>query len=246
MSDQPVALDSTSNPDLLHRPALHRELVERLNDMIVDGSLPPGERLNERALCERFGVSRTPLHEAILILAREGLVEITPRRGTRVAVLQVEQVRDIIELLGGIEALAGELACERASDEAIATVRSRHRDMLGFFETGDMLGYFKTNEEVHGLIVAAAGNAELVAQHRLLRARVLRALYMPNFRAERWRAAIKEHEAFVEALAARDGQRLSRLLREHKERTWKELRPWLEWQTQGRATSQIKHESRIL
>lgn len=246
MSDQPVALDSTSNPDLLHRPALHRELVERLNDMIVDGSLPPGERLNERALCERFGVSRTPLHEAILILAREGLVEITPRRGTRVAMLQVEQVRDIIELLGGIEALAGELACERASDEAIATVRSRHRDMLGFFETGDMLGYFKTNEEVHGLIVAAAGNAELVAQHRLLRARVLRALYMPNFRAERWRAAIKEHEAFVEALAARDGQRLSRLLREHKERTWKELRPWLEWQTQGRATSQIKHESRIL
>ncbi len=233
MPADPVALNSNANPDLLHRPALHRELVERLNDMIVDGTLSPGERLSERALCDRFGVSRTPLHEAILILAREGLVEITPRRGTRVALLQVEQVRDIIELLGGIEALAGELACERASDEAISAVRSRHVDMLGFFETGDRLGYFKANEEVHGLIVAAAGNVELTAQHRLLRARVLRALYMPNFRAERWRVAIQEHEAFIEALAARDGHRLSRLLREHKERTWQELRPWLERQTQG-------------
>ncbi len=220
--------NSTSSAALLQRPALHRELVERLGDMIVDGSLAPGQRLNERALCERFGVSRTPLHEAILILAREGLVEIIPRRGTRVAVLQVEQVRDTIELLGGIEALAGELACDRASDEAIAMVRSRHQDMLGFFESGDMLSYFKANEEVHGLIVAAAGNAELVAQHRFLRARVLRALFMPNFRAERWRAAIREHEAFVEALVARDGQRLSRLLREHKQRTWEALRSWLE------------------
>ncbi len=242
----PLALGRTPNSDLLQRPALHRELVERLNDMIVDGSLLPGERLNERALCERFGVSRTPLHEAILILAREGLVEITPRRGTRVAVLQVEQVRDIIELLGGIEALAGELACERASDAAIATVRSNHEDMLGFFETGDMLGYFKANEEVHGLIVAAAGNAELAAQHRSLRARVLRALFMPNFRAERWRAAIKEHEAFIEALVARDGHRLSRLLREHKQRTWEELRSWLERQARDAGTSRIRQGSRIV
>ncbi len=243
---QQAAVDATSNPDLLRRPALHRELVERLGDMIVDGSLPPGERLNERALCQRFGVSRTPLHEAILILAREGLVEITPRRGTRVAVLQVEQVRDIIELLGGLEALAGELACERASEAAIAEVRSRHADMLGFFETGDMLGYFKANEEVHGLIVAAAGNAELAAQHRSLRARVLRALFMPNFRAERWRAAIKEHEAFVEALVARDGRRLSRLLREHKQRTWEELRRWLERHPQDAAAPHVEQASRIV
>ncbi len=240
-----VASDSTAKPNLLQRPALHRELVERLGDMIVDGSLPPGERLNERALCERFGVSRTPLHEAILILAREGMVEITPRRGTRVAVLQVEQVRDIIELLGGIEALAGALACERASDAAIATVRSRHEEMLGFFESGDMLGYFKANEEVHGLIVAAAGNAELAAQHRSLRARVLRALFMPNFRSERWRAAMEEHEAFVEALVARDGHRLSRLLREHKQRTWDELRSWLERQAQGADAPHIRQGSRI-
>jgi DNA-binding GntR family transcriptional regulator len=219
----------------LHRPALHRELVERLRDMIVDGSLTPGERLNERLLCERFGVSRTPLREAILILAREGLVEIMPRRGSRVAVLGIEQVRDIIELLGGLEAMAGELACQRATEAAVAAVKARHAEMLGFFEAGDMLGYFKANEAVHDLIVAAAGNAELTAQHRTLRARVLRALYMPNIRPERWRAAISEHEAFVDALADRDGRRLSRLLRGHKERTWDELRPWLERQTRNDA-----------
>jgi DNA-binding GntR family transcriptional regulator len=221
--------------DLLQRPALHRELVERLRDMIVDGSLAPGEHLNERALCERFGVSRTPLREAVLILAREGLVEIMPRRGSRVAVLGIEQVRDIIELLGGLEAMAGELACQRATEAAVAAVKARHAEMLGFFEAGDMLSYFKANEEVHDLIVASAGNTELTAQHRVLRARVLRALYMPNIKPERWRAAISEHEAFIDAFADRDGPRLSRLLRAHKERTWNELRAWLERQNRNDA-----------
>lgn len=213
---------------LLIRPALHQELVERLRDMIVDGSLPGGQRINERGLCERFGVSRTPLREAFLVLAAEGLIEITPRRGARVAALGPGQVRELLEVLGGLEALAGELAGERASDAEIDAIKARHAAMVERYRAGDMLAYFKLNEGIHDAIVAAAHNAELALQHRTLRARVLHALYLPNIRPERWHAALQEHEAFIAALVVRDGPRLGRLLRRHKEQTWNELRDVLE------------------
>ncbi|MDQ2802605.1 MAG: GntR family transcriptional regulator, partial [Pseudomonadota bacterium] len=109
---EPAARDKATP---LARPALHRELVERLRDMIVDGSLAGGERIDERCLCALFGVSRTPLREAVLVLAAEGLVELMPRRGARVAAFEPEQIRDLLEVLGALEALAGELPCGRAS-----------------------------------------------------------------------------------------------------------------------------------
>lgn len=211
----------------LIRPALHQELVERLRDMIVDGSLSGGEHLDERGLCEAFGVSRTPLREAVLVLAAEGLLELIPRRGARVAALEPEQVRDLLELLGGLEALAGELACARASAEEIAAIEARHAAMRARYDAGDMLTYFKINEGIHDAIVAAAHNGALAAEHRVLRARVLHALYLPNIRATRWSAALEEHEAFVAALARRDGARLGQLLRAHKAATWEALRDCL-------------------
>ena len=209
------------------RPALHQELVERLRDMIVDGSLAGGEHIDERHLCEAFGVSRTPFREAIMLLAAEGLVELIPRRGARVVALRSEQIRELLEVLGGLEALAGELACARASTEEIAAVAARHAAMRERYEAGDMLAYFKINESIHDAIVAASHNATLAAQHRRLRARVLHELFLPNIRSARWSAAFDEHEGFMTALAARDGALLGRLLRAHKEATWAALRDCL-------------------
>ncbi len=213
------------------RLALHQELVERLRDMIVDGRLAGGEHIDERRLCAAFGVSRTPLREAVLVLAAEGLMELIPRRGARVAALEPAQVRDLLEVLGGLEALAGELACVRASDAEIAAIGARHAAMRARYEAGDMLTYFKINEGIHDAIVAAAHNAALVAEHRRLRARALHALYLPNIRAARWSAALEEHEAFVAALQRRDGARLSALLRAHKDATWGALRDCLPFAT---------------
>jgi DNA-binding GntR family transcriptional regulator len=211
----------------LVRPALHQALVERLRDMIVDGTLAGGDRIEERRLCESFGVSRTPLREAVLVLAAEGLIELIPRRGARVAALEPAQIRDLLEVLGGLEALAGELACARASEAEIAAIAARHAEMRARHAAGDMLSYFKINEGIHDAIVAAAHNAALAAEHRLLRARVLHALYLPNIRAARWNAALAEHEAFMTALGQRDGARLGRLLRAHKDATWEALRACL-------------------
>ena len=164
------------------------------------------------------------MREAVLLLAKEGLVEIIPRRGSRVATISPEQTHDILELLGGIEALAGELACERATKQQVAAIVQRHREMVAFFKANDMLSYFKTNEAIHDLIVSASGNQQISNLHRTMRVRVLSAMYLPNARKERWQAAIREHESFIEALQVRDGKRLAALLREHKSHTWDELR----------------------
>jgi DNA-binding GntR family transcriptional regulator len=174
----------------LVRPALHQELVEKLRDMIVDGSLAGGEHIDERHLCESFGVSRTPFREALMVLAAEGLVELIPRRGARVMALAPEQIRELLEVLGGLEALAGELACARASAEEIATIETKHAAMRARYDAGDMLTYFKINESIHDAIVAAAHNTTLAAQHRRLRARVLHELFLPNIRSARWSAAL--------------------------------------------------------
>ena len=216
--------DGTTASSALVRPALHQELVERLRDMIVDGSLAGGEHLDERRLCEMFGVSRTPFREAVLVLAAEGLIELIPRRGARVVALEPAQIRELLELLGGLEALAGELACARASVEEIAAIAASHAAMRARYEAGDKLTYFKINEGIHDAIVAAAHNAALAAEHRMLRARVLHALYLPNIRTARWSAALEEHEGFVAALTRRDGALLGRLLRDHKAATWEALR----------------------
>ena len=167
------------------RPALHQELVERLRDMIVDGSLAGGEHIDERGLCEAFGVSRTPFREAMMVLAAEGLVELIPRRGARIASLEPEQIRERLEVPGGLEALAGELACARERRGG-RRHRGQPRRHARATSAGDMLVYFKINESIHDAIVAAARNVTLAVQHRRLRARVLHELFLPNIRSARW------------------------------------------------------------
>ena len=92
-------------------PTLPFALAERLREMIIEGELAPGARLNERALCERLGVSRTPLREAFRVLAAEGLVDLQPNRGAQVVALSDDDIRDSFEVMGALEALSGELAC---------------------------------------------------------------------------------------------------------------------------------------
>src|SRR5258706_14556222 len=92
------------------RRPLHEEAVERLRDMIVQGRLNPGDRLNERLLCEELGISRTPLREAIKLLAAEGLIDLLPNRGAVVSPLELARLSDTFKVMGALEGLAGGLA----------------------------------------------------------------------------------------------------------------------------------------
>lgn len=89
------------------RRPLHEEAAERLRDMIVEGELPPGERITEQSLCDRMGLSRTPLREAIKTLTSEGLIVLQPNRGATVASLSLDDIEDTFRVIGALEALAG-------------------------------------------------------------------------------------------------------------------------------------------
>src|ERR1700757_4640337 len=108
---------------------LHEEVVAGVRTMLLEGEITPGARIPERELCEQLKISRTPLREALKVLAAEGLVQLLPNRGSRAARLTDKDVRDLFEVCQGLEALAGELACERISDAEITEIADPHAAM---------------------------------------------------------------------------------------------------------------------
>ena len=96
---------------------LYGEAVASLRKMIIEGEYPTGERLPEKTLCEQFGISRTPLREAMRVLATEGLVILTPNRGAKVSEVTVRDVDEMFPIMGMLEALAGELACKNITED---------------------------------------------------------------------------------------------------------------------------------
>ena len=199
----------------IERRPLHEEVIDQLRDRIVQGELASGARLNERVLCVQLGISRTPLREAIKMLATEGLVQLLPNRGAIVTPLKAATIADTLAVMGSLESLAGELACANASEAEIGEIRALHFEMLAHHARGDLAGYFKCNQRIHLKIIEASGNQVLTNTYRQLNANVRRARYMANLSQKRWDAAVREHEEILAALAARDAARLKRLLAEH-------------------------------
>lgn len=199
---------------IVRRP-LHEEATDRLRDLIVQGRLAAGTRLNERLLTGQFGLSRTPLREAFKVLATEGLVELLPNRGAIVSQMDLVRLADCLAVMGALEALAGEFACRNATDGQIGEIRSLHHEMLANHARGDLAGYFKFNQAIHLKIVKYSGNNVLYNTYRQLNANVRRARYMANLSRERWDAAVREHGEILDALAARDVARIKSLLADH-------------------------------
>ena len=199
---------------ILRRP-LHEEATDRLRDLIVQGRLAPGARLNERLLTAQLGVSRTPLREAFKVLATEGLVELLPNRGAIVSPIDAERLQETLAVMGVLEGLAGELACRNATDAQLNEIRALHYEMLAYHARGDLAGYFKFNQAIHLKLVKYSGNATLYNAYRQLNGTIRRARYMANLSKERWDEAVREHEEILAALGARDVKRIKVLLTDH-------------------------------
>jgi len=214
-SAEPASAPTRRRANGSRRPNLHDTVVARLRDLIVEGALAPGARIAERQLCESLGVSRTPLREALKVLASEGLVELLPNRGARVARLDERDVEDMFQVMGALEALAGTLACAQMTEGELAEIAALHYEMLAQYTRRKLPEYFRLNQAIHAAIVAAARNPVLMTTYQSLAGRIRRARYFANLSDERWRHAVEEHEAILDALRARDGARLAELLAEH-------------------------------
>jgi DNA-binding GntR family transcriptional regulator len=131
------------------RQSLHDEVLEKLRNYVVEGSLTDGERIPEKQLCEMLGISRTPLREALKVLAAEGLIDLLPNRGARVRSLDRGQLRELFDVMGGLEALAGRLACENITEDEIREIERIHHEMYGFYLRRDLHRYFECNQQIH-------------------------------------------------------------------------------------------------
>src|SRR4051812_18883960 len=151
----------TTAPTPIRRISLHDEVVTRLRAMVLEGELAPGIRVPEKALCERFGVSRTPLREALKGLAAEGLVTLLPNRGAEGTKITAQEVEHMFAVMAVLEASAGEAACARITPQEIDELRDLHARMLEHHSAGDRPAYFDLNQAIHRRIVEIAGNPVL-------------------------------------------------------------------------------------
>lgn len=204
-----------AGPEGIQRRYLHDEVAQRLRELILDGGLAPRARVNELELAERFGISRTPLREAIKILATEGLLELLPNRGARVASISEKELDDVLEVVGTLEALAAELACRHATDDQVAEIRSLNDRMVEAWRSRDEATYFMLNRRIHEAIMAAGANPTLSTTYATLSGRIQQARYTAHKTDAQWQQAIDDHIRMVRLLEDRDGPALAALMRQH-------------------------------
>lgn len=207
-----------SNAIVRPRP-LHEEVVDRLRDMIVEGEIAAGERLNEINLARQLSVSRTPIREALKLLASEGLIETLPGRGARVGRQTAAGVMELFEVISGLERLAAELAAIRMTARDLERLKKLHDRMAAHFQASERHEYFALNHQIHMSIVANAKNATLRTTHAALMVRARWGRYTALASAERWAEAMSEHVDLMVALEARDAALAGAIMFRHDQRT---------------------------
>lgn len=197
------------------RAALHQQVAHSLRQMLVENRIVPGAKLNERELSEVLKVSRTPLREAIRMLAAEGLVELLPNRGAVAVELSDADVLNTFEVMSGLEAQSGELAARRITDAELAEIKAMHYEMLATYTRRDLPAYYRLNAAIHSAINAAAQNPVLTAVYKQVNARLQALRFRSNQDGDKWGAAVQQHEQMIEALSTRNAAAMRVLLVTH-------------------------------
>lgn len=186
-----------------------------LRQQIISGELPPGAPLSERALCEQLQVSRTPLREAIKILAREGLIEISATRRAKVASVTLDEAANMLKLLAALEGLSGEQACQKILGKDITELEALQASMRASYEQQDLATYFELNQAIHLKILEIADNQVLSEMFSNLNARLRHVRKRLTPTPGRWAQAVEEHEQMLVYLKKGDGKRLRILMEDH-------------------------------
>lgn len=203
----------------LHHPLEHPNLPLRayqiIKGWIVNQDLGPGAKLQEDALADRLGVSRTPIREALSRLAQEGLVTMVPRRGTFVVDLTREDIVELYEVREAIEGMAAHLAARRRTPDQLRQMQAAFAPFRDGVGPGDLTAYAQADLLFHDLLLRAAGNRGLQQVAGSLNDRMqmlrLRSVVLPG-RASR---SLAEHGRIIEALAAADPEAAEVAAREH-------------------------------
>ncbi|HMV05661.1 MAG TPA: GntR family transcriptional regulator [Accumulibacter sp.] len=202
-------------PSRIAQTALYQEVAERLRQRIFAHELQPGVRIDEQALTIDYGISRTPLREALKVLAAEGLVTLKPRRGCFVTELSEQDLDEIFPLMAILEGRCALEATAKAQAREIASLEQIHRELEGFAETRQIERFFERNQEFHARIQDMAGNRWLRQTVRDLR-KVLKLTRLLSLSIEgRLEQSLAEHEQILAAIKAGDGMLAQSLMHDH-------------------------------
>jgi len=210
-----TAIEPANGQRPLARRALYEEVAEQLRQRIFARQLEPGAWIDELKIAAEMGISRTPLREALKVLAVEGLVTMKPRRGAYVAETSRDDVTQVYHLLSLLESdAAGEVA-RKATDGQLAELQALHDRLERQLKQRD--AFFATNEAFHFKLLEIAGNRwrqQIVADLRKIM-KINRHLSL--FKQGRLDDSLAEHRAMMAALRARDARRVARLMKQHFE-----------------------------
>lgn len=208
----------------LKRRSLAQHIADELRDLVLLEKLAPGAPIPERETALALGVSRTPLRESLRILASEGLVEIAPNRPPQVANPSLEELKELLQVQGALEALAGELACENASDDELAEIVALESEMRSLTDTCEPLEFFQKDMKFHERIVIASGNTALIETHKTYNARLWRARFISSRRRVNRAGTLEQHGEIADALRDRHPVNAARALRTHLDSGFRNIR----------------------
>lgn len=190
-------------------------IADALEEMVFSGRFEEGERLDETSLAEFFGVSRTPIREALQRLVVAQLAEQRPRRGVFVRQTDPQTLTEMFETMAEIEAVCGRLAAQKVSAENILHLRATNALCMQAIENNDCDSYSRQNEDFHAMIYDLSGNAFLAGEARRLYCRLKPFRRVQLQLNGRMAQSMSEHEALIEALSLGDGVAAACILRNH-------------------------------
>jgi DNA-binding GntR family transcriptional regulator len=203
------------DPTPLRGTSLHDGVAARLRALVFDKQLAPGEWIDEKALAARWQVSRTPLREALKVLASEGLVELVPHRGCRVVELSDDDADALFPVMALLEGRCAFEAAGKATDDDLRALRRLHADLEHHAERDDVDGYYRANHDFHSQVQVVARNRWLDRAtgdlRRFMRLMRGRQLALPG----RMSASLNEHRVLLDAFEQHDAPRAERAMHDH-------------------------------
>lgn len=199
------------------------QVADRLRTLIYQHELKPGDAIDEMALCERFGISRTPLREALKVLNSEGLIELIPRRGSFVRRMDIEELNELFPVMAVLEGLCAREAVENCNRSELQKLQAMHDNLEVLAAQGDVDAYYEQNFTFHQAIQDLSGNKCLQRIIGDLRKVLRLARHMQLTIPGRLTASMEEHRQIMQAFRNRDPELADKNMQNHLRQQWHAL-----------------------
>ena len=203
--------------------ALYSQVADRIRTQIYRHELKPGDAIDEMALCERYGISRTPLREALKVLSSEGLIELIPRKGSFVRNMDIAELNELFPVMAVLEGLCAHEAVENCTSDDLKKLEDMHTKLEEFAANGVIDDYYEQNFEFHQAVQDLSGNRTLQRLIGDLRKILRLARHMQLTIPGRLQESIEEHRQIMLAFRKHDPDLADQNMQEHLRKQWRSL-----------------------